>query len=455
LSDVKDADFFSAELDAALINGEVDFCVHSMKDLSDRRPAAICRAAIPVRENPRDVIVFRAGVIDRLKQGQPIRIGSSSRRRQANVGAFLLDALPHATRQPALQFETLRGAVDERLRRIQISPDRPDALDGVVLALAGLARLWRDTDGRRSIRPMLENVCWMVLPLSACPAAPGQGALAIECRRDDARTRSLLQSLHDPATASLVQREMDVLANVREELQSGVGVTARDQRVLGQMIYVRGPDHATQRLIWNHPPSPDQARPWDAGRIGARLRSLVTNPELGDHAALFVAHWHAVTDEMLVNTDSRIWTSGVRSWHELARLGLWVEGCADNLGFTDVLATIGCPVLRLPALSEWTVITHSGATASWRQTGVGQVIATYSIESSAGTDGIANLEQQVRAATHFFWGSAGQYAAVKQWIPAGAHHACGVGKTMQALTNIGIDTIQPFPSREAWQTWLR
>jgi len=186
LSEVRDADFFSAELDAALIDGEVDFCVHSMKDLGNHRPAAICRAAIPTRENPRDVIVFRAEVIDRLDQNKPIRIGSSSRRRQTNVATFLAEALPQTTR-PSLQFQTLRGPVDERLQRIQIDPDQRDALDGVVLALAGLARLWRDADGRRSVTPLLENVRWMVLPLSACPTAPGQGALALECRRDDAQ----------------------------------------------------------------------------------------------------------------------------------------------------------------------------------------------------------------------------------------------------------------------------
>jgi len=454
LSDVQDPDFFSAELDAALISGDVDFCVHSMKDLGDHRSGAICRAAIPARENPRDVVVFRAEIIDRLKHDEPIRIGSSSQRRQANAGAFLVDALPHATRRPALQFETLRGAVDERLQRIQLAPDRPDALDGIVLALAGLTRLWRDTNGRRSVRPMLENARWMVLPLSACPAAPGQGALALECRRDDARTQGLLQALHDPATARLVRRETELLANVREELRSGVGITARDQCVLGQMTYLHGPDHTTQQLIWNSPPSPHRARPWDAGSIDAKRRPLVTNPSLGNRTALFIAHWHAVTNDVLVNTASRIWTSGIRSWHELAGRGLWVEGCADDLGFADIVEMIGCPVLRLPALSDWTVITHSGGVASWQKAGVGEVVATYEIESSE-TDRTANLEEKVRTATHFFWGSSGQYAAVKQWVPADAHHACGAGKTVQALRDIGIDAIQPFPSRKAWQTWLR
>jgi porphobilinogen deaminase len=64
----------------------------------------------------------------------------------------------------------IRGAVDQRLTRIRKDPDEADALDGVVLAIAGLARLWGDADGQQTIEPLLSGVRWMVLPLSRCPA---------------------------------------------------------------------------------------------------------------------------------------------------------------------------------------------------------------------------------------------------------------------------------------------
>ena len=70
LSEVRDADFFSAELDAALLHHEVDFCVHSLKDLGESRPDGILKIAIPARENPRDMIIFRADVMKRLKDGK-------------------------------------------------------------------------------------------------------------------------------------------------------------------------------------------------------------------------------------------------------------------------------------------------------------------------------------------------------------------------------------------------
>ena len=129
--------------------------------------------------------------MDRLRQGLPIRIGSSSARRQRNVADFLRGALPRFGSEPGLKFSSVRGAVDKRLHRIKKQPDEADALDGIVLAIAGLARLWGDTDGQKTIEPLLAGVRWMILPLSQCPTAPGQGARSVECRKDDGRTRKL------------------------------------------------------------------------------------------------------------------------------------------------------------------------------------------------------------------------------------------------------------------------
>ena len=152
---------------------------------------------------------------------------------------------------------------------------------------------------------------------------------------------------------------------------------------------------------------------------------------------------------------ARIWVSGVKSWHRLAARGLWVEGCADNLGFAEIGSTLACEVLGLPAPEHWTVLTHRDAGQSWADTGVGTVIATYALLSAADTVNAVSLEAAVREATHFFWGSAGQYRAIKSWVPPGAHHACGAGKTADALRELGIDAPQAFPSRKEWQAWLR
>ncbi len=454
LSDVKDTNFFSAELDAALLNHDVDFCVHSIKDLGIERPNGIVRAAIPARENPRDVIVFRGDVIERLRQGQPVRIGSSSTRRKINVEQFIVDALPQFTKKPCLQFSSLRGPVDKRLTRIHRASGEPDALDGVVLALAGLNRLWCDPAGRKAVAPFLADVRWMVLPPSVCPAAPGQGALALECRHDDSTTRTLLGSLHDAETATLVQRELDFIRDLPPNQGAGMGVTALKPDALGPLMYVHGPQAGSNGAIWDRPPAPSHARAWDGGQISAegQHRRLPVKVRVRASAAVFAAHWHAVTESVSIDGAARTWVSGTKSWRRLAERGLWVEGCADSLGFSNIVSTLDCKVLDLPPLKDWTVLTHRDAVASWGGTGVGPVIATY---VPAPPMNAASLRESVRKATHFFWGSAGEYRTMKAWVPAGAHHACGAGKTGDALRKLGIDKPQAFPSRKEWQTWLR
>lgn len=454
LCDVNDPNFFNAELDEALLCGDVDFCVHSLKDLSGQRPARIARAAIPQREDPRDVIVFRPSVLDRLRQGRPIRIGSSSRRRQRNVADFLREGLPRFSTRPQLQFTALRGPVDRRLARIHVDTDDDDALDGVVLALAGLARLWRDPDGYAAIEPQLRHVRRMVLPLSACPAAAGQGALAIECRAADGQTRALLASLHDKAVAGLVRRELDALEEMPPKQHDAIGATALAHAMLGSLLFVRGP--GVEKIVWEQPATPAHAQPWDGAalHLADGSRSLAADATVGAHEPVFVAHWRAVPEPHSLHADARVWASGIRSWRQLADRGIWVEGCGDNLGFAALTATLRCPVLQLPTFADWTALTHARATGSWADSGIGRVIATYELIDRAGNRDRSQLYAAVENATHFFWGSIEQYRTVESWLPRDAQHACGAGKTAVALREHGIAALQVFPSRREWQSWL-
>ncbi len=460
LDQIDDPDFFSAELDQALLDGRVDFCVHSAKDLSAPRPAGIYRAAIPKREDPRDVVLFRREITDLLQRGQPVRVGSSSDRRRFNVGGFLRDALPAGGHTADLRFEPLRGSVDRRVARIAGDSGRSDALDGVVLALAGLSRLWTHAASRPTLEPLLRHARWMVLPLSSCPSAPGQGALAVECRDADERSRALLAPLHDPATQAQIDAESAAIEALDPRQRSSFGITAVVHPSLGSLMYMRGASAAdasaaTQRLIWDEPPRPPAVRPWDGGSWNEQVqrRPLPLDASTTSSKAVFAAHWHALTDGLRLPADTRIWVSGTQSWFRAAARGFWVEGCADNLGFSALTQTLTSEVLGLPPLSQWTVLTRSGAEASWAGSGVHRVVATYQVEQVAAWP--APLRDAIRDATHFFWGSAEQYRAAKELLPPHARHACGPGKTAEALRAAGVGSLDIFPSRREWQTWLR
>src|SRR5882672_1045687 len=179
LAEVGGKGLFVKELEAALEEGRADIAVHSAKDVPMRLPQGFCLAAITPREDPRDCLVSNSSAsLEALAPGSVV--GTSSLRREAQL----------RERHPALQVKPLRGNLDTRLAKL----DRGE-YHAIVLAAAGLKRLGLAA----RIRTMLE-------PEQSLPA-PGQGALAIECREDHVQLRRRLASLEDPATAACVRAE--------------------------------------------------------------------------------------------------------------------------------------------------------------------------------------------------------------------------------------------------------
>jgi hydroxymethylbilane synthase len=144
---------------------------------------------------------------------------------------------------------------------------------------------------------------------------------------------------------------------------------------------------------------------------------------------------------------ARVWTSGVASWLELAARGVWVEGCAENLGFEELRPQLAEPVLRLPPLASCTIVTHEGAAAGWE---AGRVLATYRV--APGKEA-AQAVDDVAAATHLYWSSGSQFEKLGRHARASAHHACGPGKTAGELARAGV-TPHVFPSVEEWRAWI-
>lgn len=452
LAQVADEGFFSADIDAALLRGDVDFTVHSRKDLDGPRPAGLVTAAMPARANPRDVVLFRPNVLERLRCGAPLRLGTSSQRRARYVRAFLERALPRVGPPPCLECRPLRGPVDQRLDRL--APHQAEPLDAIVLALAGLERLWEDPGGRTAIEAKLADLRWMVLPLTECPTAPGQGALAVECRADDTATRELLSALHDQDTASAVEAEYAAAAELADQDRAAFAGTAVHTPGLGRLMFARSGNEAVAGVRWPAPPRPAESSAWDGGawHRACQYRALQRPLPTGDSPAVFVAHWRAFEPTRMTDARRRVWVSGWQSWQRLSAAGQWVEGCADGLGFAALRSTLATGVLQLPPLAKWLVLTRAGAEQTWQDAGVGTVIGSYALDAPDAST-IERLRREARRATDFYWSSREQFLALRDCLPPDARHACGTGKTWHALAELGVHA-QPFPSRKAWQAWL-
>ncbi|WP_333755843.1 hydroxymethylbilane synthase [Streptomyces sp. IBSBF 3352] len=199
LSQIGGTGVFVTALRDALLRGEVDFAVHSLKDLPTTQPEELVLAAVPEREDPRDVLVARHHLkLTDLPRGA--RIGTGSARRAAQLNAY--------ARAHGLDIETvpIRGNVDTRIRYVH-----DGELDAVVLAAAGLSRIGR-----------LDEVTDFLSVDTVLPA-PGQGALAIECTAGNADLIAALGELDDPFTRVAVTAERSLLAALEAGCSAPVG----------------------------------------------------------------------------------------------------------------------------------------------------------------------------------------------------------------------------------------
>ncbi|MFI1826146.1 hydroxymethylbilane synthase [Streptomyces sp. NPDC020412] len=193
---------FVAALREALAAGEVDFAVHSLKDLPTTQPDELVIAAVPPREDPRDVLVARDGLtFEQLPAGA--RVGTGSPRRMAQLNAYARE------RNTRVETVPIRGNVDTRIGYVHSGE-----LDAVVLAAAGLNRIGRSAEVTD------------FLSVDSVLPAPGQGALAIECTAQNAELAARLAELDDPETRAAVTAERSLLAALEAGCSAPVGALA-------------------------------------------------------------------------------------------------------------------------------------------------------------------------------------------------------------------------------------
>jgi hydroxymethylbilane synthase len=197
---------FTKELDTALLQGEVDLVVHSMKDVETPLPEGLELAAVPLRLDPRDVLITNPN-IEIENSDTPITIGTSSLRR----GHQLRFRHPHISILPC------RGNIQNRLQKYANGE-----FDGIILAVAGLMRMGLFNENR--IDSIMADV--QILDANSYVPAPGQGALAIVKRKDDVRFDTVLQKVNCPNSFLAVQIERMITDALNLSCHDAVGVHA-------------------------------------------------------------------------------------------------------------------------------------------------------------------------------------------------------------------------------------
>ena len=435
---------FTQDFREGLLRGDYDLVVHSWKDLAiEKDPETEVAATLP-RGDARDLLLAREDRWSEVERSGVMSIFTSSPRRGYNLDSFLREALPAKLRE--LNFVNVRGNVPTRVRKLLQSET-----DGLVVAKAALDRL---LDAKQSefaatqqeLRNALSRCRWMVLPLRENPAAPAQGALAIEILRRRIDLCELLAPLNCADTFASVTREREILRGYGGGCHQKIGASVL-RRPYGEITLLRGLTDDGEALdecsLNSSKPRPlrisrDHLWPLTSSDADWFTREAIPVKPAAEPSALWIAKADALPDDWPLCPRQVVWVSGMKTWKRLAQRGVWVSGSAESLGEQEP-PNIGALVGRDLA---WLKLTH----AAGYDEGSLSTVATYRLVPRNG-------HMDLKGKTYFFWksGSIFEHAlSLNPWISSMTHF-CGPGNTQRILERNGV---QPYVFLDHAQ-WLK
>ena len=432
---------FTQDFREGLLRGDFDLVVHSWKDLAiEVDPETEIVATLP-RADARDLLLVRRDRWSEVERTGVMSILTSSPRRAYNLESFLRDALPAKLNE--LKFENVRGNVQTRVRKML-----EQNVDGLIVAKAAIDRLLSASEPefaetRSFLREALSQCRWMVLPLSANPSAPAQGALAIEISRKREDMRELIVPLNCSDTFTAVEHERAILRGYGGGCHQKIGVSVV-RRGFGEVTFLRGlTDDGVildSRSIETpaavpHKVAREQLWPLDASEARLFTSVPIKADQPSEAVSLWIAKADALPEDWTMAARQIVWTSGLQTWKRLAKRGVWVNGSADSLGEhepTRIETIAGSEI-------QWLKLTHDRG-----YEGDIPTLATYRLEPCDGGLDLAGRK-------HFFWksGSSFEYALSQNpWLPEMSHY-CGPGNTRRILRKHGVEPTV-FLDHEQW-----
>lgn len=452
-------DFFTKELDEALLKGEVDFVIHSYKDLGSERPKGIKLAAVTERRFAHDILLMPKDVISKLKNWSgDLIVGTSSPRRMTNLTRNLSTYLPHSKKQKLnIRCESLRGNVNTRIKKL-----REGQYHAITLALAGIERLAHTEKSALELKELLEGLNYFVLPQSVFPSAASQGALGIEMnenRQDEGKLAKILDQLNHSTTIEEVRREREAFKSYGGGCHLAVGIHVK--KIGDHFLHVHAGEVDGKRVELKKLESSFLSK------INADKKLFVglprnENPEIISDEVIekkiqtkkidlekkhvFVTSRYCLPT--LLNSENElaegIWAAGVKTAQLLAEEGIWINGTSDSLGTKDLIDLKSSKVLQIlnPDIQKpWITLTHDHC-----ESDLGEVVGCYHRETKEVTNQIKEKMEQVGAC---YWTSFHQYQTYLALFPnlENVKHFCGLGKTWQEFKNANIP-VQPVASMQ-------
>jgi hydroxymethylbilane synthase len=448
-------DFFTKELDQALLAREIDFVVHSYKDLGSERPAGIKLAAITERKYAHDVLLVKNETVKNINEKKTFVVGTSSPRRIVNIKSSLLDYLPKGPRE--IELKNLRGNVNTRITKL-----REGQYDAIVLAMAGLERLATHPRTCVELKKLLEGLNFMILPQSVFPSAASQGALGLECHEENHEMLALLKNLDHQITREEVSLERKHFQSYGGGCHLAMGINAiKSGETL--LLHQRGEvDGKTihQRDFSETPGKNQKAQTGFVGMISQKEEKAMIydglikkTPYVAKqklHSHLFATSRYCIPT-LKENSFETLWSSGAKTSRVLAKEGFWVNGSADSLGHEQIQRFRESRFCQFFTKNEpFSVMTHKESVSL-----VGDVVGCYEREIIQDVKEDEDYKKSLQATDAFFWSSYPQYELYLESFPflKDKIHCCGLGKTLEQFEEKGIDVLS-FYSVTEFKQWI-
>lgn len=448
--------FFTKELDEALLKGDVDLVVHSYKDLGSIRPEGITLAAVTKRAYAHDILLIKNETINEIKKRTEFIVGTSSPRRVVNLEKNLAEFLPKG-KNAVIKTKMLRGNINTRIQKL-----RDGEYDAIVLALPGIERLALTDSSLIELKRLLDGINFMILPQSVFPSSASQGALAIETkseRSDNGALHSKLQLMTDSKTKEEVARERKAFNDYGGGCHLAVGINVRKlssekgefflhnhqgfhNGKSVEVLELEGrtlPAFVSAPVVFNGNPSNDQL---------IKKRNLAVTLDQGLH--LYITSKYCI-DAIAGSNPKSLWAAGTKTMKDLASLGHWVNGTADALGDEEIknLRSSSAVSVMLNSNEPLIVLSNDEAKSTLTEA---EVIACYKREIN--NDFSDAFKAEILKTEVFYWTSFFQYNAYLYHFPEIKNkvHACGIGKTYDLFKANNIE-VYPVADSSEFKLW--
>ncbi len=416
---------FTEDFYTDLVDGHCDLVVHSWKDLPVEERTETHIAMTMARADVRDILLVPETAWQAAVAKGRLTILTSSPRRVYNLTGCLKNLLPAKVET---EFVNVRGNVPTRLVKMR------EQSCALVLAKAGLDRLLEaEREGFMaadfSLKQIVSECRFMVLPMSLNPGAPAQGALAVEVSRSKESINSMCARLSDEKAFAAVKQEREILNSYGGGCHQKIGVSILN-RDFGKIISYRGLTEQGEVLErwaiesttkWTRADSQSAIFPVSASdNSWFERQALPLQEDLRHKPGLIVARAEALPEGFIPSSKQWVWTAGVKTWTRLAKLGVWVHGSFEGLGESE---STGIDALTGPI--KWSKLSHLRGNVPSNI----ELVPTYQLLPK-------KVFPDLRGKTHFFWMSSTSFERALQLFPEAVnngYNASGPGSTFEYI----------------------